>query len=214
MVKRTAGIMIAACFAALGAATGCSSSGKEVPAASSEGDAMNESSQADVQAETHAGVFAGLSMERLDGEPESLEAYQGQVVLVVNTASKCGFTRQYDGLQELYETYRDRGFVVLGFPANDFGAQEPGDAFEIAEFCRINYGVSFPMFAKTSVVGESSNPLYARFRELPEPLGGEPKWNFTKFLVGPDGQVVERFEPSDEPMSEEVTARVESLLGA
>ncbi len=137
----------------------------------------------------------------IDGVEADLSEYEGQVVLVVNTASQCGFTGQYAGLQELYDTYGERGFTVLGFPCDQFGHQEPGDEAEIATFCERNYGVSFPMFAKVDVNGDDAHPLYAWLREEKSGLlpGDAIKWNFTKFLVGRDGQVVNRFSPTTEP---------------
>jgi glutathione peroxidase len=136
----------------------------------------------------------------LTGTDQDLSAYAGDVVLVVNTASKCGFTPQYAGLEELYAAYKDEGFVVLGFPCNQFGAQEPGTEDEIGEFCQLNYGVSFPMFAKIDVNGDDTHPLYRWLKtEKSGLLGGRIKWNFTKFLVGRDGQVIERFAPTTTP---------------
>jgi glutathione peroxidase len=137
----------------------------------------------------------------IDGVEADLSTYEGQVVLVVNTASQCGFTGQYAGLQELYDTYGERGFTVLGFPCDQFGNQEPGDESEIATFCERNYGVSFPMFAKVDVNGEDAHPLYAWLRDEKSGLlpGDAIKWNFTKFLVGRDGQVIKRFSPTTEP---------------
>ena len=134
------------------------------------------------------------------------------VVLVVNTASKCGFTPQYDGLEKLYEKYRERGFVVLGFPCNQFGAQEPGDEAEIAQFCSLKFNVSFPMFAKIDVNGESTHPLYQFLKaEKPGLLSTEGiKWNFTKFLVDRSGKVVERYAPTTKP--EDLNEAVEALL--
>jgi glutathione peroxidase len=137
----------------------------------------------------------------IDGVEADLSTYEGQVVLVVNTASQCGFTGQYAGLQELYDTYGERGFTVLGFPCDQFGNQEPGEESEIATFCERNYGVSFPMFAKVDVNGEDAHPLYAWLRDEKSGLlpGDAIKWNFTKFLVGRDGQVIKRFSPTTEP---------------
>ena len=137
----------------------------------------------------------------IDGVEADLADYEGQVVLVVNTASQCGFTGQYAGLQELYDTYGERGFTVLGFPCDQFGNQEPGDEAEIATFCERNYGVSFPMFAKVDVNGDEAHPLFAWLRDEKSGLlpGDGIKWNFTKFLVGRDGQVVKRFSPTTEP---------------
>ncbi|MEO0483614.1 MAG: glutathione peroxidase [Planctomycetota bacterium] len=151
-------------------------------------------------------------MDRIDGEPQELIEYEGKVVLMVNVASRCGLTGQYEPLQALYEAKKDEGFVVLGFPANDFMGQEPGSNEEIAEFCQMNFGVTFPMFAKISVKGDEKHPLYTRLSELPEPMGGEPSWNFTKYLVGRDGKVVRRFDPRTKPDDEAFVAEVERLL--
>ena len=140
------------------------------------------------------------------------EAYRDKVVLVVNTASRCGFTSQYDGLQELYEAYKDDGFVVLAYPCNDFGGQEPGSIGEIVEFCKQNYGVTFPVFDKVRVLGDEAHPLFLDLRNQGEPIGGEPKWNFTKFLLSRNGEVSARFGPRDEPMSEVITDAVEAAL--
>ena len=148
----------------------------------------------------------------LAGKPVALRDYQGKVVLVVNTASKCGFTPQYQGLEELYKKYQNRGLVVLGFPCNQFLAQEPGSADEIGAFCERNYGVSFPMFAKVDVNGAQAHPLYKHLKaEKPGFLGiGAIKWNFTKFLVGPDGTVLKRYAPKTEPkaIEPELAARL------
>jgi glutathione peroxidase len=153
-----------------------------------------------------------FSARSLDGRKMSLRDYRGQVLLVVNTASKCGFTPQYQGLEDLYETYRDRGLVVLGFPCNQFGAQEPGDAAEIGAFCRKNYGVSFPMFDKIEVNGTDAHPLYQWLKQrAPGLLGSEGiKWNFTKFLVDRDGNVRGRFAPVTKP--EAMKREIEALL--
>ncbi len=147
---------------------------------------------------TTLGDFSATS---IDGEQTDLSAYDGQVVLVVNTASQCGFTSQYAGLQELHDTYGERGFTVLGFPCDQFGNQEPGDEEEIASFCERTFGVSFPMFAKVDVNGDDAHPLFAWLREEKSGLlpGDAVKWNFTKFLVGRDGEVIKRFSPTTEP---------------
>jgi glutathione peroxidase len=149
--------------------------------------------------------------ESLQGEPVSLCRFSGKVLLIVNTASECGYTPQYEGLEGLYRRYRDKGFVILGFPANDFGGQEPGSNKEIAQFCRVNYGVTFPMFAKTSVVGASANPLY---RDLAARTGKPPRWNFHKYLLDRAGQPVAAFESAVEPMDSKVTSQIEKLLPA
>jgi glutathione peroxidase len=142
-------------------------------------------------------------------EPVSLCGFSGKVLLIVNTASECGYTPQYEGLEKLYRRYRDKGFVVLGFPANDFGGQEPGSNKEIAQFCRVNYGITFPIFAKTSVAGANVNPL---FRELAARTGKPPRWNFHKYLLDKVGQPVAAFESAVEPEDRRVTSQIEKLL--
>ena len=153
-----------------------------------------------------------FSAKTLDGQDRSLADYRGQVLLIVNTASKCGFTPQYEGLEALYRDYKDRGFTVLAFPCNQFGAQEPGNAEEIASFCSLTYDVTFPVLAKIDVNGPSAHPLYAYLKhEQKGVLGTEGiKWNFTKFLIGRDGEVVERFAPTTKP--EDLKLAVEALL--
>ena len=148
----------------------------------------------------------------IDGQEASLGQFKGKVLLIVNTASKCGFTPQYEGLERLYRDYRERGLVVLGFPCNQFGAQEPGDAAEIANFCSTTYDVSFPMFAKVDVNGDNAHPLFRYLKEArPGLLGTEAiKWNFTKFLVDRGGNVVERFAPAVKP--DDLRQSVEALL--
>jgi glutathione peroxidase len=147
-----------------------------------------------------SGVYA-FEAKTLDGKDLSLAEFQGQVLLIVNTASQCGFTPQYEGLEKLYEKYADDGFQVLGFPCNQFGHQEPGGESEIGAFCEKNYGVKFPMFAKIDVNGESAHPLYRYLKhEKPGLLGSERiKWNFTKFLVDRRGEVVARYSPLTKP---------------
>jgi glutathione peroxidase len=140
--------------------------------------------------------LADFHATTIDGKDQDLGEYAGEVVLVVNTASECGYTPQYEGLQQLYDDYRDRGFTVLGFPCNQFGGQEPGSEEEIAAFCEGSYHVSFPMFAKVDVNGDDSHPLY---RWLTEERGGPIEWNFTKFLIGRDGALVDRFGTRTEP---------------
>jgi glutathione peroxidase len=150
--------------------------------------------------------------QTLDGKPARLADYKGQVLLIVNTASKCGFTPQYEGLEALYRKHRDQGFAVLGFPCNQFGAQEPGDAAEIASFCSLTYGVSFPMFGKIEVNGPAAHPLYAWLKTKKKGLLGSEaiKWNFTKFLIDRNGEPVERFAPTTTPQALE--SAVEALL--
>ena len=148
----------------------------------------------------------------LDGTPIRLSDYAGKVLLVVNTASQCGFTPQFAGLEKLYETYRDRGLVVLGFPCNQFGEQEPGSADEIGAFCQKNYGVSFPMFEKIDVNGDAAHPLYRWLKENARGLLGSEriKWNFTKFLIDRSGHVKERYAPVTKP--EQIAKDIEALL--
>ena len=154
----------------------------------------------------------GFSAPLLDGRRVSLEEFRGQVLLIVNTASKCGFTPQYAGLEELFRLYKERGLRILGFPCNQFGAQEPGTAEEIGEFCEKSYGVSFPIFAKIDVNGPDTHPLYAFLKGEKSGIFGTEaiKWNFTKFLVDRHGQVVERFGPGTEPRA--LAAEIESLI--
>jgi glutathione peroxidase len=152
-----------------------------------------------------------LSATANNGEPVDFRVYEGKVLLVVNTASKCGFTPQYKGLEELYRKYKDRGFVILGFPCDQFAHQEPGNDADIASFCQINYGVSFPLMAKVEVNGKGTHPVFKFLKgKTPGLLGASIKWNFTKFLVGRDGGRVKRFAPTMEP--EELEADIEALL--
>jgi glutathione peroxidase len=150
----------------------------------------------------------------LDGTGNSLGLYHGNVLLIVNVASRCGFTPQYAGLEALYRKYRDKGLVVLGFPSNQFGEQEPGPESEIAEFCEVNYGVTFPMFAKVDVNGAGAHPLFKYLTSSKKGLLGSQaiKWNFTKFLVGRDGTVLERYAPTTKP--EDIEPDIEKALVA
>ena len=150
----------------------------------------------------------------IDGQPKKLGDYSGQVLLVVNVASKCGFTPQYTGLEALYRKFKDKGFAILGFPCDQFGHQEPGNDEEIKNFCSLTYEVSFPMFAKIKVNGEDAHPIYKYLKaEKPGVLGLEGiKWNFTKFLIGKNGEVVQRYAPTTKP--EAIEKDVAALLGA
>jgi glutathione peroxidase len=165
-----------------------------------------------------APLFAAASvynftLPSIDGEPTSLSSYKGKVILLVNVASRCGFTPQYSALESLYEKYKDQGFVILGFPANNFGAQEPGTNAEIKSFCTLKYNVTFPMFAKVSVKGADTTPLYQYLTQQANPtVAGDIKWNFTKFLVDRQGKVVARFESPVKPDSPEVVEAIEKLL--
>ncbi|WP_142454109.1 glutathione peroxidase [Gracilimonas mengyeensis] len=154
-----------------------------------------------------------FEVENIDGEPVTLEAYKGNVILVVNVASKCGYTPQYDGLQAIYEKYKDDGLVVLGFPANNFNNQEPGSDEDIKQFCRLNYGVEFPMFSKVSVKGDDQAPLFSYLTSQPNPdFEGEIKWNFEKFLIDKNGSLERRFRSQVEPESEELISAIEAEL--
>jgi glutathione peroxidase len=158
-------------------------------------------------------TLSDFSATRLDGSPEDLSVYAGKVALVVNTASECGFTPQFEGLEQLFEKYADEGFVVLGFPCNQFGGQEPGDAEEIGAFCQRNYGVSFPMFDKVDVNGSDAHPLWEWLKsEKGGLLGGAIKWNFTKFLVGRDGSVLQRYGSTTDPA--DIASDIEKALTA
>jgi glutathione peroxidase len=158
------------------------------------------------------GIY-GFTLNSIDGKPAPLADYKGKVVLVVNVASQCGYTPQYSALEATYEKYKGQGLVILGFPANNFGSQEPGTNEEIKTFCSRKYSVTFPMYAKISVKGADQTPLYAYLTKDTAPnLRGDIKWNFTKFLVDRDGKVVQRFEPAVTPDSKEVTAAIEDQL--
>ena len=150
----------------------------------------------------------------IDGQAVKLSQFEGEVLLIVNTASACGFTPQFGGLEKLWERYKDQGLVVLGFPSNEFGGQDPGSNDEIASFCQVNYGVSFPMMAKIEVNGRGAHPLYQWLtKEAPGFLGTQAiKWNFTKFLVGRDGRVIKRYAPQDAP--EKLAGDIEAALAA
>lgn len=153
-----------------------------------------------------------FSVKTITGEEKSLADYKGKLLLVVNTASKCGFTPQYEGLQRLYETYHDRGLEILGFPCDQFAHQEPGSEAEIAQFCQMNYGVTFPLFAKIDVNGRHAHPLYQFLKkQLGDTLGSAIKWNFTKFLIGADGTPLKRFAPTVTP--EQLEADIRAQLG-
>ena len=157
-------------------------------------------------------TIADFTVTTNRGEELDLAEKEGKVLLVVNTASKCGFTPQYDGLEKLFEKYKDQGFEVLGFPCNQFGAQEPGNADEIAEFCKINFGVTFPLMAKVDVNGDKASPLFDWMKgEAPGLMGSKAiKWNFTKFLIDREGNVVKRYAPQDTP--DRIAKDIEKLL--
>ena len=155
-----------------------------------------------------------LPLTTLDGRATTLGEWKGRVLLVVNVASQCGYTYQYEALQALYTKYKDQGFVIAGFPANNFGGQEPGSNAEIGAFCKSKFGVTFPMYSKISVAGKDKAPLYQFLTDKAAnpKTGGEIQWNFTKFLVDRDGKVIARFEPAVEPQSKEVVSAVEAAL--
>jgi glutathione peroxidase len=163
-------------------------------------------------AEAHS--IYDFTMKSIDGQPVSLRSYSGKVVLLVNVASKCGFTPQYAGLEAVYEKYKDRGLVIVGIPANNFAQQEPGTDEEIKKFCSNKYNVSFPMMSKVSVLGDDKTPLYQFLtdKSANPQIGGDIKWNFTKFLFDRNGNPVARFEPAVKPDSPEVTAAIEATL--
>lgn len=157
-----------------------------------------------------------FTMKDIDGKDIKLDAYKGKVVMIVNVASKCGYTSQYEGMETIHKKYKDQGLVVLGFPANNFMGQEPGTEKEIKEFCSTKYGVTFPMFSKISVTGADQHPLYTYLtsKESNPEFGGDISWNFNKFIVDRSGKIVARFGSKDKPESEAVTATVEKYLAA
>jgi glutathione peroxidase len=155
-----------------------------------------------------------ITVNSIAGAPVNLAQFQGQVVMIVNVASRCGFTKQYEGLQSLYGKHKDAGLVILGFPSNDFMGQEPGTNAEIAEFCRANFGVTFPMFEKIAVKGDGAHELFKRLTLAAREMGGEPSWNFTKYLIGRDGKLAARFGPRVSPDAKELTETIDRLLAA
>jgi glutathione peroxidase len=162
----------------------------------------------------HAGSLYDIPVKDIDGKDTSLKAYEGKVILVVNVASKCGFTPQYKALEAIYEKYKDQGFVVLGFPCNQFGKQEPGTDEEIKQFCSSKFSVTFPMFDKLEVNGDQRHPLYVALAGKDSPFPGNIKWNFTKFLIGRDGKIIDRFESPTTPDSPKVIGKIEQALAA
>jgi glutathione peroxidase len=157
-----------------------------------------------------------FTLNSIDGQPTPLAAYKGKIAMLVNVASRCGFTPQYAALESVYEKYKDRDFVIIGVPANNFGGQEPGSNQEIKTFCSTKYHVSFPMMSKVSVKGDDKTPLYQYLtdKSANPQTGGDIQWNFTKFLIGPDGRVLTRFEPDVPPDSPQVTAAIEKALAS
>jgi len=162
----------------------------------------------------HAADLPSIPLKDIEGKETSLKAFAGKALLIVNVASKCGYTPQYEGLEALHRKYRDQGLVVLGFPSNDFGGQEPGTNAEIKEFCSSKFNVSFPLFDKVRVKGDEQHPLYAALTGPDAPMPGPVKWNFGKFLVGRDGKVLARFDSKVAPDSPELTGAIEKALAA
>lgn len=162
----------------------------------------------------HAESLYDIKLKDIDGKDTSLAAYKGKVVLIVNVASKCGYTKQYSGLEATYRKFKDQGFVVLGFPCNQFGGQEPGTNEEIKQFCSSKFDVTFPMFDKLDVNGANRHPLYVALAGNQSPFPGDIKWNFNKFLVGKDGKIVQRFDSKVTPESEEMTKAIETALAS
>lgn len=161
---------------------------------------------------TQAGSIHSVEVVDIDGHATTLAAYQGKVMLIVNVASKCGNTPQYAGLETIFQTYKDQGLVILGFPCNQFGGQEPGTNDEIKAFCSMNYGVTFPLFDKIEVNGPGRHPLYNFLAGETSPFSGDITWNFGKFLIGRDGTILQRFEPKTQPKSTEVVSAIQSAL--
>jgi glutathione peroxidase len=161
-----------------------------------------------------ADSLAKIPLKDIDGKDTSLDAYKGKVLLVVNVASKCGLTPQYKSLEAIYQKYKDKGLVILGFPCNQFGAQEPGTNAEIKEFCSSKYNVTFPLFDKLEVNGANRHPLYVALAGKDSPFPGDIKWNFTKFLISRDGKILNRFEPRTTPDAAEVIAAIEAALAS
>ena len=159
-------------------------------------------------------AFYDIPLKDIDRKDKSLKAYQGKVLLLVNVASQCGFTPQYKALETIHRKYKGQGFTVLGFPCNDFGAQEPGTAEDIKKFCSEKYEVTFPLFSKLHVKGSDQHPLYAALTGKDSPFPGEIKWNFGKFLIGKDGKILKRFEPQTRPDAAEVLEAVEAALAS
>ncbi len=158
--------------------------------------------------------LASIPLKDIDGKDTSLKPYAGKVLLIVNVASQCGFTRQYDGLETLWKKYKDKGFAVLGFPANDFGAQEPGTDAEIKQFCTSKFNVTFPMFSKIHVKGPEQHPLFRELTGKGSPMPGDIQWNFGKFLIGKDGKLLARFDSDTEPDSTVLAGQIEKALTA
>lgn len=162
----------------------------------------------------HAESLYDIKLKDIDGKDTSLAAYKGKVVLIVNVASKCGYTKQYTGLEATYQKFKGQGFVVLGFPCNQFNGQEPGTNEEIKQFCSSKFNVTFPLFDKIDVNGAKRDPLYVALAGKDSPFPGDIKWNFNKFLIGKDGRILQRFDSKVTPESEEMTKAIETALAA
>jgi glutathione peroxidase len=188
---------------------------KDQPAADKPKDAQPEKKpeQAKPSEKSAAGekYVLGYKVKAIDGKEIDLAGYRGKVVMIINVASKCGLTKQYADLQKLYDARKDKGLVILAFPANNFNGQEPGTDAEISEFCKKDYGITFPLFSKVSVKGDDAHPL---FKQLAAKGGGEPSWNFTKYLVDREGNVVQRFDPKTKPDDAALTKKIDELLAA
>ncbi|MCD8534367.1 MAG: glutathione peroxidase [Verrucomicrobia bacterium] len=160
-----------------------------------------------------AGSLYEIPFKDIEGKEMTLEKFKGKTVLVVNVASRCGYTPQYKGLQELYTKYKDKGLVIVGFPSNDFGAQEPGTDSEILAFCKSKFDVTFPMMSKITVKGDGKHPFYKALTEKPAPFPGEVSWNFNKFLIGKNGEILARYKSGDAPDSKNLISQIEKDLG-
>ena len=171
----------------------------------------SSTSQMNTDQEVRSTPIYDFTMDDIDGKPRTLGEFKGKVMMIVNTASFCGNTPQYEGLQTLYERYQDQGFTILAFPANDFGQQEPGDNKEIAEFCYTKYSLEFPLFSKITVLGDQKHPLYRYLTEA-TPFTGEIKWNFQKFLVNRQGEVIARYAPKQKPLTPQIVDDIEKAL--
>jgi glutathione peroxidase len=203
MVRRPLAILLV-----LAATAGLGACGDDGAMTAGEPEATKQGTPAAPEQAAGDGSALAGSLPLLDGEQQDLAEYRGEVVLVVNTASECGFAPQFEGLEDLYREHRDDGLVILGFPADDVAHQEPRDDAEIAEFCKENFGVSFPMFAKSNVVSEPLNPVFERLNAA----AGPPTWNFNKYLLDRDGEVVEHYDAGTGPDDPALTARIDELL--
>lgn len=181
-------------------------------AAIKNGETSAENRSETKEMKTMAKKIGDFKVKDIDGKEVDLSIYEGKVVLIVNVASKCGYTKQYDGLEAIYNKYKDQGLVILGFPCNDFGGQEPGTNDEIKEFCSTKFSVTFPMMDKVSVLGDNKTPLFAYLTDNSVTGTKDIKWNFEKFLINKKGEIVERFVSKDEPEGEKVTKAIEALL--